>query len=143
MSDPIAYLTFDGDCAEAMRFYQRTLGGKLDVMTNGNSPLAGNMPPGTADRVLHACLTLPGGGMLMASDAMPGMPYEGRKGFGLALTYPSVAEATKVFSDLSAGGSVDMPLEESFWAKIFGSATDRFGTCWLINGEAKPVSFDQ
>src|SRR5262245_55265264 len=138
MSQLNAYLNFDGTCADAMRFYQRTLGGKLNLMTNGQSPMADQIPPEAADRILHANLAFDGG-VLMASDSMPGQSYKGMGGFGLAMTYPTVAEAKKTFDALAEGGRVDMPLGEAFWAKAFGMLVDRFGTPWLINGEMTPM----
>ncbi len=128
-----AYLNFDGTCADAMRFYERTLGGKLDLMTHGESPIAAQTPPGSADRIMHARLVLDGG-VLMASDAMAGASPKGMHGFALALTYPSAAEAKRVFDALSQGGKVTMPLQKSFWAEAFGMLIDRFGTPWIING---------
>lgn len=129
------YLTFDGNCADAMRFYQQTLGGQLDVMTfsQAPAPMCDQFPPGSGDRVMHACLTL-ADRRLMASDTMPGMPHEGMKGFGLALSYADVAEAQRIFGALGQGGQVTMPMEKTFWAESFGMLTDRFGTPWMING---------
>ncbi|HEY8022470.1 MAG TPA: VOC family protein [Thermoanaerobaculia bacterium] len=128
------YLVFDGNCAEAMRFYERTLGGKLEtLMTHAESPVAAQTPPGSADRIMHARLVLDGR-VLMASDAMAGPSYEGMKGFSLALVYPTVAEAKKVFDALAEGGEVRMPLEKTFWAESFGMLVDRFGTPWMVNG---------
>ncbi|QRF56890.1 VOC family protein [Variovorax sp. UC122_21] len=134
-----AYLTFDGNAAEAMRFYEKTLGGKMEMlMTVGESPEAANMPPEAASRLMHASLVV-GDSMLMASDSMPGMPYEGMKGFGVALNYPTVAEAKRVFDAFADGGQVGMPFEKTFWVEGFGMVTDRYGTPWLINGGASLV----
>lgn len=137
MSPINAYLIFDGTAGEAMQFYQRTLGGKLDKMMHfGDMPPTEGCPPSVpSDRVLHACLMLDDG-LLMASDTMPGQPYEGMKGFGIALSYPTVAEATRVFNALADGGQVTMPQARTFWVECFGMVTDRFGTPWLINGGA-------
>ena len=129
-----AYLTFNGNCADAMRFYQRTLGGKLDLMTHAQSPIAGQTPPGSENRIMHARLAIDGR-LLMASDSMVGHPYEAMKGFSLSLIYPTVAEATRVFNALADGGKVIMPLDKTFWAKAFGMLVDRFGTPWMVNGE--------
>ncbi len=128
-----AYLIFDGTCAEAMRFYQRTLGGKLALMTHAESPIAAQTPPGSANRIMHARLDLDGR-LLMASDSMVGQPYEGMKGFSLALMYPAVADAKRVFDALADGGKVTMPLQKTFWAEAFGMLVDRFGTPWMVNG---------
>ncbi len=131
-----AYLTFDGNCAEAMRFYERTLGGRLEtLMTHGESPLAAQAPPGSADRILHARLVVEGRD-LMASDTPVGQPYAGMHGFALSLQYTDLAEARRVFAALSAGGRVDMPLQKVFWADAFGMLVDRFGTPWMVNGVA-------
>jgi PhnB protein len=128
-----AYVFFNGNCAEAMRFYERTLGGKLDMMTHAESPIADQVPPGSADRIMHARLTIDGRN-LMASDSMVGQPYGGMKGFSLALAYPTAAEAKRVFDALAEGGQVTMPLQKTFWAEAFGMLTDRFGTPWMVNG---------
>ena len=136
MPPPIAYLVFDGTCAEAMRFYERALEAKLEVlMTNGESPIAEHRAPGTADRILHARLALPGGGVLMAGDSTGGAAYEGIKGVPLALNYDSVREAESAFAALSEEGKVTMPLQATSWSKTWGMLVDRFGTPWMVNGE--------
>ncbi len=128
-----AYLIFDGTCADAMRFYERTLEGKLSLLTHAESPLAAQTPPGSADRIMHARLDL-GGRLLMASDSMVGQPYEGLKGFSLSLIYPAAADARRVFDALADGGRVTMPMQKTFWAEAFGMLVDRFGTPWMVNG---------
>jgi PhnB protein len=131
-----SYLFFNGTCAEAMRFYEKTLGGKIQMMmTHAQSPEADKMPPGSGDRILHASLLL-GDRVLMASDSMVGHPYEGMKGFSLSLSYPTVAEAKKIFDALAAGGQIRMPFEKTFWAEAFGMLADRFGTPWMVSGPA-------
>jgi PhnB protein len=139
MPFPTAYLSFNGNCAEAVRFYEKVLHGKLEMlMTNGQSPMADQIPKEGHHLILHAYLALPDQGVLMAGDAPPGVPYEGMKGFTLTLNYDTVAEATRVFNALSEGGNVQMPMAPSFWAKTFGMVTDRFGTPWIVNGEMIP-----
>jgi PhnB protein len=134
-----AYISFDGNCAEAMQFYETVLEGKLEaMMKNSQSPMAGQLPPGSADLVMHARLVLDNG-VLMAGDAMPGCSaYEGMKGFSLTLTYPDATQARDVFARLSEGGKVTMAMEASFWADAFGMLVDRYGTPWIINGGMKP-----
>ena len=133
-----AYLSFDGNCAEAMRFYEKTLGGTMQMMmTVGEAPDTEQFPPEAKKRIMHASLAY-GQGILMASDSMPGQPYEGMKGFGVALTIETVAEARRVFDAFAEGGHVGMPFEKTFWVEGFGMVTDRFGTPWLING-GKPL----
>jgi PhnB protein len=128
-----AYLFFDGTCADAMRFYERTLGGKLDLITNAQSPVAEKTPPDRADKIMHARLTFDGG-MLMASDWMADRPYEGMHGFSLSLIYATAAEARRMFAALGQGGKVTMPMDKTFWAEAFGMLVDRFGTPWMVNG---------
>jgi len=99
-----------------MRFYERTLGGKLEIlMTHAESPMAAQTPPGSADRILHARLVIDGR-MLMASDAMVGQPYQGMNGFSLSLVYPKVADA-KRYSKPWQGREGDHAVPENFWSK--------------------------
>ena len=139
MSQINAYVFFDGTCAEAMRFYERALGGKMEMMmTYAEAPKVPNAPPsppGAADRIMHARLSIDGGGTLMASDSMVGQPYGGMKGFSLSLGYPSVAEGKRIFDALAAGGQVTMPFAKTFWAEGFGMLVDRYGTPWMVNVE--------
>ena len=131
-----AYLSFDGNCAEAMRFYERVLEGKLAaLLKNSDTPAAEHVPPGAGDRIMHAYLEFDGGS-LMAGDAMPGMPYEGINGVAIALQYDDTAKAKNVFDALSAGGTVTMPWSPTFWAEAFGMATDKYGTPWIVNGKS-------
>jgi PhnB protein len=140
MPQPIAYLSFNGNCADAMRFYERALGGKIEMlMTNGESPMAAQMPPETAGRVMHARLALDDGGVLYAGDCMVGQPYEGIKGLSLTLNYDTEAQAQRVFNALSDGGQVTMPMQPAFWAKTWGMVVDRFGTPWIVNGAPLPL----
>jgi len=140
MPQPIPYLGFNGNCAEAVRFYERVLDGKLEVLMSGaDSPVAAQMPKQFADRIMHARLALPGGGVLYAGDAPAHMPYEGIKGVSITLNYDSTAQAQKVFDALSAGGTVTMPMQPAFWAKAWGMLIDRFGTPWIVNGELLPL----
>ena len=127
------YLCFDGNCAEAMRFYERTLGGKIEMMmTFAEAPPEPGQPPMQGDGILHASMTLEGH-RLMASDNPPGMPFEPMKGMTVSLSYKSADEGRKVFDALSAGGQVQMPYGKTFWADGFGMCVDRFGTPWMVN----------
>nr|WP_316640143.1 VOC family protein [uncultured Roseateles sp.] len=140
MTQAIPYLAFDGNCAEAMRFYETTLKGKLEVLMSGaDSPMADQMPKEFAHRILHARLVLPGGAMLYAGDCPAHMPYEGIKGVSIALDYPTEAEAEQVFNALASGGQVTMPMQPAFWAKRWGMLIDRFGLAWIVNGVQIPV----
>ncbi len=140
MLQPIPYMAFDGNCSEAMRYYEKVLGGKIAVMmTNGQSPAAEHFPKEFHDRIMHARLELPGGGLFYAGDAMPQVPYEGIKGVTLALNYETVEEAESIFNALAQDGKVTMPYSPTFWAKKFGMLVDKYGVTWIINGELLPI----
>jgi PhnB protein len=131
----IPYLNFDGQCAEAFRFYERVLGGKIEAMfTNGESPMAGHVPPEWHDRVMHARLVVDGA-VLMASDSPPGQ-HQQAQGMFVSLHPETAAEGTRIFNALAEGGNVVMPYEKTFWAAGgFGMLVDRFGTPWMVNVE--------
>jgi PhnB protein len=138
------YLTFNGNTREAYAFYEKALGAKIETMmsyadmppTPVDDTGCAGAPPPNRDGIMHACLSLPGGAMLFAGDAPPGMPFEGMKGVMLALQYDTVAQAESVFRSLGHGGMVTMPMAPAFWSKTFGMLTDRFGVSWAVNGEA-------
>lgn len=139
MTQAIAYLAFNGNCAEAMRFYESALRGKLEVLMSGaQSPMAEHIPKEFADRILHARLALPGGGLLYAGDAPAHLPYEGIKGVSITVDYATTTEAGQVFAALAEGGQVTMPVQPAFWAKSWGMLVDKFGTNWIVNGEPIP-----
>jgi PhnB protein len=129
-----SYLFFSGNCAQAMRFYERALGGKLEaVMTYGQSPEPEQCPAGAKDMVMHTSLKL-GDRTLMASDVPPAMGPKPMAGFALSLNYDSAEEAQRIFTALSQGGSVTMPMTKTFWAESFGMLVDQFGTPWMVGG---------
>jgi PhnB protein len=131
------HLTFNGECEAAFRFYEKNLGGKNTLMmTYGDSPLAGQAPPGWGEKILHATLSL-GEQRLTGADAPP-EHYQKPQGFSVLLQVSSAAEADRIFSVLKEGGTVQMPLQETFWAVRFGMVVDQFGTPWIVNCE-KPV----
>jgi PhnB protein len=137
---PIPYLSFNGNCAEAMRFYERALGGKLELLVrNSDTPMAAQTPPEHLNRIIHARLGLPGGGSLYGGDCPPQMNYPGIHGVGLTLNFDTVAQATGAFNALAEGGKITTALQPMFWARIWGMLTDRFGTPWIVNGELQAV----
>jgi PhnB protein len=132
------YLLFDGTCAEAMRFYERTLSGKLSLVAAKDAP-AGQMPPGAGDRTIHAHLDADNA-VLMASDWLSPDPYPGMAGFSVTLIAPTAADAKALFDELAAGGNVTMPFEKTFYADGFGMLVDRFGTPWMVMSESNTPS---
>ncbi len=132
-----AYLSFDGNCADALHFYERVLGGRIEAMIRyADAPADAAMPALSAEdaeRIMYARLALDEQ-TLLGSDATAGHPYPGKKGMALSLAYPTVSDAQRVFDQLSDGGTVTMPLQKTFWAEAYGALVDRFGTRWMVSG---------
>jgi PhnB protein len=127
-----AYVNFAGKCADAFRFYEKHLGGKLGMMmTHGQAPNQSRANPEWKDAVLHARISI-GGMELMGADIPSAQPM--RSAY-LSLAVDSDAEAERLFSALSAGGEVFMPLQETFFASRFGQLRDQFGINWMIAHE--------
>jgi PhnB protein len=129
------YLLFNGNCRQAMEFYQKHLGGKLEMMDFSQAP-AGEVPPGSEKLVMHACLTS-GSLNLMASDATKDTAVKAGDDSYLCLSAESDEEAERLYKALSDKGRVIMPLAETFWATRFGMIQDQFGRHWMINGLPK------
>jgi len=128
-----AYLSFDGNCAEAFDFYGKCLGGKtLFSMTFGDSPMGEQTPAGHKGKIMHATFEARGK-QIMGSDMPPGMPFEGYKGFSLSVQSADVEEGRKLFDALAEGGKVTMPYAPTFWAAGFGMLVDKFGVPWMVN----------
>ncbi|MCY1431626.1 hypothetical protein D3C76_73040 [compost metagenome] len=128
------YLMFAGNCEEAFKFYQRCLHGTIAAMMRfGETPAKDHVPQTSHDKIIHVCLQV-GDQMLMGSDA-PGETHQGVTGCSISLNVDSIAEAKRIFEALSEDGTIQMPLEETFWAAHFGMLTDRFGVPWMINCE--------
>jgi len=129
-----AYLSFNGDCEAAFKFYEDGLGAKLGpVFRYGDSPLAETVPPEWADKIMHASITIDDQ-VLMGADVMPDQ-YEAPKGISLSLHSKEASEADRVFEDLAKDGRVLLPIERTFWAERFGMVVDRFGIPWMVNCE--------
>jgi PhnB protein len=128
----IPYLTFNGDCAEAFRFYAEVFDSKIDfIETHGETPIADEVPSDWSDAVIHAQMKV-GDQVLMAADA-PGDRYAKPSGFSISLQFDDTSKARRIFDTLAEGGAINMPLEETFWSPLFGMVVDRFGTPWMIN----------
>ncbi|MGF2413590.1 VOC family protein [Ferruginibacter sp.] len=126
------YLTFNGNCREAMTFYKNCLRGELTFQTVGESPLADKMPPIMRDCILHATLTN-GALTIMASDMVADKGLIKGNAVSLMLNCSSEEETRAFYEKLSAGGRATHPLEISFWGALFGDLTDKFGNQWLLH----------
>jgi PhnB protein len=125
------YLNYGGNCAEAFKFYEEHLGGKIGMMMkHGDMPDPSKVMPGMENSVLHATITI-GDTLLMASD-VPQDRWKPMRSAYLALHVPSDSDAERLFALLAQGGEVFMPLQETFFATRFAQLRDRFGTSWMI-----------
>ena len=127
-----SYLTFSGNCREAMNFYKDCLGGELTLQTIGESPLADKMPPQMKESIVHATL-IKGGLIIMASDMVGDRGLIKGNSVSLMLNCNSEEEIRTCYSNLVAGGEADHQLEISFWGALFGDLTDKFGNHWLLH----------
>ena len=125
------YLFFDGRCEEAIAFYRKALGAKVEMLMpfkESPEPMPGKAPPG--DKVMHASFRI-GDTTVMASDGnCTGKPSF--QGFSLSITARDDAEAKRLFAALSDGGKVEMPLGRTFFSPAFGMVADRFGVSWMV-----------
>ena len=126
-----SYLFFDGRCEEAIEFYKKTLGAKVEMMMRFKEAPEGHKPsPDSGNKIMHSSLRI-GDTAVMASDGMAqGNPEF--KGFSLSLNAKDVAEADRLFAALSDGGQVRQPLVETFFSPRFGMLADKFGVGWMI-----------
>ena len=125
------YLFFDGRCEQALDFYQKSLGAKVEaLMRYKDNPEPKHNPPNSDEKVMHACFRI-GDTRIMASDGnCAGKPSF--QGFSLTINAKDAAEAEQRFKALAEGGHVQMPLNETFFAKSFGMVADRFGVGWMV-----------
>lgn len=131
---PQINLAFKGQCEAAFRFYQQHLNGTIAFMLAwGDSPMAGDAPPGWDAKICHATLRI-GDTVITGSDVPPDR-YEQPRGFEILLAMNDPVEAERVFAALAEGGTIKMPLQETFWASRFGVLVDQFGIPWSINCE--------
>lgn len=126
----IPYLNFAGNAREAMDFYASALGGKITQrFTYGESPMADQCGPSSAAHIMHSQIEI-GSALLMGADGPP--PHDaGSTSVNIVTETPEQAE--RVFAALSAGGTVQMPITETFWAQRFGCLQDKFGKGWMVN----------
>ena len=125
------YLNYGGNCAEAFRFYEKHLGGRITMMlTHGEQPGLNSVPPELKNTILHARIDL-GDTMLMGADMPPGR-YQPMRSAYLSLNVNSNEEAERIHKVLSDGGEIFMPMQQTFFAHRFSMLRDKFGTSWMI-----------
>lgn len=133
----VAYLTFDGQTKEAFDFYKSALGGTYtNLQFFGDSPHGAQLPEPARNKVMHVRLETPHG-ILMGNDFVDftGEAFYAGNNIALSLHPKSVELAKELFKNLSAGGTVILPLEKAPWGAYFGMFVDKFGIKWLVNCE--------
>lgn len=132
------YLNFDGNTREAFEFYAGLLGGTIVAMkTFRETPGCEGMPEVDLDKIMHARLQL-GDDALMATDSTSHHPYQKIRCSYVVIDTEDSKDAERIFAALSAGGAVEMPMQETPWAHRYGITVDRFGVPWMVN-HAKPM----
>lgn len=128
------YLFFDGRCDEALEFYRSRLGAEVEMLMrfkdSPEPPQPGMCPPGSGDKVMHACFRI-GDTSVMASDGRC-LGNPSFQGFSLSLTAANEAEAERLYGALGEDGQVQMPLARTFFSPRFGMVADRFGVSWMV-----------
>jgi PhnB protein len=129
-----SYLMFEGRCEEAIEFYKKALGAKVEMLMrfkdSPEPPPPGMVPPGSENKIMHSSLRI-GDTIVMASDGCAAGNPE-FKGFSLSLNAKTEAEADRLFGALADGGQVRMPLTRTFFSPRFGMVADKFGVSWMV-----------
>ncbi|MGM0901643.1 MAG: VOC family protein [Bacillota bacterium] len=129
------YLVFNGNCREAVEFYAKVFKTEAPhIMTFGESPPNPEyqLPEEAKNRVMHARITIDGSNV-MFSDTFPGQPFVEGNNITLALISKNIDEIKSWYEQLKEGGTVGMELQETFWSKLYGQVTDKFGIHWQLN----------
>ncbi len=130
----VPYLSFNGNCEQAFKFYEQTLGAKIESSFRyEGSPMASQVPAEWGQRIMHGALTLENG-VLMGADAPPGS-YQQPAGFSVCVMAKDPSEAERKFAALSKGAKITMPIQQTFWARRFGMLVDQFGIPWMVSCE--------
>ena len=124
------YLTFNGNCKEAMDFYKNALDGKLEIIPFKDSPM--EVPEDFKSKTMHATLTF-GDAVIMASDNMPGQTSKQGDSMAISIAENHIESAEKFFNNLSDGAAIIISFEETFWGAKFGMLIDKFGFRWMVN----------
>lgn len=132
------YLTFEGTCQEAFNYYQSIFGGEFESISKfSEMPENPDYPiqERDKDKIMHVTLPISKETRLMGSDTATGFGPGIISGnnFSISINTDSKEESDRVFKDLTDGGKVTMPLQDTFWESYFGSCTDKFGINWMVS----------
>lgn len=125
------YLTFNGNCREAMQFYQQCLGGDLQVQTLHETELSTKMPEAIKELVLQAVLTMHAF-TLVATDMVHDEGLVKGNNVSLLLTFNNTREIKTCYQKLSQGGEQTHPLHPTYYGGLAGNLRDKYGNCWLL-----------
>ena len=131
-----AHVWYSGRCREAFNSYAQLFGGELMMLAYCDTPMAKSVPPEWIDKIVHATLSFDG--CELAGSDVQSDYYRKPQGFSVLVDVEGAERARRIFTALGDGGSIVMPIQETFWSPAFGVLTDRFGIPWEING--KPSS---
>lgn len=138
----IPYLIFDGKAEEAFLHYKAIFGGEFAMVSKfKDSPEGDQLTEEEQNRIMHITYPLKNGFSLMASDSLPSKGQCVTPGINVQLSVNAESEedATRIFEGLSEGGTVDMPLQKTFWGAYFGMCADKFGIRWMVNYDYEPT----
>jgi PhnB protein len=128
------HLHFNGECEAAFKFYEKCLGGKITfMMPHEGTPVAEQVPAAWRKKILHA--TLMAGEQVLTGGDVPPKHYQKPQGFSVIIGLKDPGEAERIFNALAGSGTVQIPLQETFWVIRFGMLVDRFGIPWMITCE--------
>jgi PhnB protein len=133
------YLNFPGNTEEAFNFYKSIFGGDFAMIQRfGDTPEAGTVAEADKNKIMHVGLPI-GNNVLMATDAVGDMCTALKPGnnISLSVSADSKDEADKIFNGLGAGGTIKMPMENTFWGAYFGMVDDKFGVQWMVSYDEK------
>ena len=130
------YLNFSGDAAKAIKLYEKALDAKPENVMPWPTEPGQQATPETKDRIMHAVLHI-GDGLVMLSDSQPGVPVTAGTNMHVTLDFDDAADMARKFDALSAGGKIDMPMQDTFWGAKFGMLTDAHGIHWMFNCQVK------
>lgn len=127
------YLFFAGNCAEALRYYEKVLGARvLYSTTYGDTPAKDHVPAALHDKVIHATLMVGNTAVMASDDCTPDCSAGSPGGYSLTVSVDTPDAAKTVFDALADGGTVTMALGKTFFAEAFGSVNDRYGVRWMV-----------